>query len=569
MSDLHGADGVVVASVAARPGVGPFTDDTTERRVRPRLLVDAEDNHDNKAIVSAESSAAPACADSIMQELPTDTAIKIYATGVSPSYLMPWQVLQQRKWTGTGFVLQDRRIVTNAHVVHNATVLQIQKQNSPKKFRARVVCVAHDVDLALVTAIDESFWQDILPATFADGLPELYSEVKAVGFPQGGSTVCVTKGVVSRIDAHLYAHPTRCGIVWDSLNSPGNVIVLQIDAAINPGNSGGPTFDSKGKLVGVASSSISNAQNIGYIIPVSVLTLFLDEIKQTGRWSGISELGLSLRTLESDSLRQYLKMPSNTTGVLVDRVAPLGTLCGAIERGDVITQIDGHTVSNEGKVPIEVRGRKVFIPGDALVTTKAKGATTRFEILRDGETMELTAVATPIPPLMPRFHACDSLPEYLMVGGLVFTRLTVPLKHEYSEAVNAGTYGSVIFRSPTWDAGVKAYKKSPEHEVVILLRVLEHDINIGCPSHVRVLESVNNKEARSLSVVARIVAEALRGDERFVHFKLKHDGEEAESSVPDIVLERARIRSADDEICTRNHIRAFASESLLPFFEET
>ena len=107
-------------------------------------------------------------------QLPTEIAVKFYVTGVGPSYLSPWKVQGQSKWTvrpmlsqsilpaapppppsthapaashvlghlllqGTGFVLPDRRIMTNAHVVNNATVVQVQKQDIPKKYRARVL----------------------------------------------------------------------------------------------------------------------------------------------------------------------------------------------------------------------------------------------------------------------------------------------------------------------------------------------------------------------------------------------------------------------------------------------
>jgi len=505
--------------------------------------------------------------DAIEEKLPTQTVVKIYTTDISPSYLMPWQVLQQRKWTGTGFTLTQRRILTNAHVIENATVLQVQKQGNPKKWRSHAVCVAHDIDLAVITVEEDAFWTDLQPAEFATGLPELYSEVKAVGFPHGGSTVCVTKGVLSRIDAQLYVHPCLCGVAGDTQNSSGNVLVLQIDAAINPGNSGGPTFDSYGRVVGVASSGMPKAQNVGYIIPAGVAQLFLNEVSETGRWSGVSELGLTLRSLESDSLRQYLKMTQDATGVLVDRVAPLGALCGVMQSGDVITQIDGHDVSNEGKVPIEANGQKVFVPGDALVTKKAKGESTSFRILRDGSEQEISVVAIPIPPLAPRFHAYDCVPEYLVVGGLVFTKVTVPLKREYAEAAHARSLGTLQLRSAVWDAAIKAYKGDPDHEIVILLRILEHDVNIGCPSSARILEAVNDVVIHNLRELAQSIANALKGDDHFIRFRFKRD-DDTDSVVPDIVLERAKVHQANAEICSTNRINGFASENLREYFPE-
>merc|ERR1719230_1555647 len=108
----------------------------------------------------------------------------------------------------------------------------------------------------------------------------------------GGSTVCVTKGIVSRIDAQVYVHPIILGVQPGTRNSPGALLVLQIDAAINPGNSGGPAFDARGQVIGIASSGIPGQQNIGYIIPASIARMFVAEFTATGRWSGVSELGI-------------------------------------------------------------------------------------------------------------------------------------------------------------------------------------------------------------------------------------------------------------------------------------
>ena len=80
----------------------------------------------------------------------SDIVVKFHGTGVRPSYLSPWKVEGQKKWTGTGFILAQRLIMTNAHVVADATVLKVQKQDSPTKYRAVVLCIAHDLDLAIV-----------------------------------------------------------------------------------------------------------------------------------------------------------------------------------------------------------------------------------------------------------------------------------------------------------------------------------------------------------------------------------------------------------------------------------
>lgn len=502
--------------------------------------------------------------------LPTDVVVKVHGTGVRPSYLQPWQVKGQRSWTGTGFFVAGRRIMTNAHVVEDATVLQVTKQENPQKFRARVACVAHDIDLAIVVVDDERFWEGLPHASFEDVIPELYSEVKAVGFPTGGATVCVTKGIVSRIDAQVYVHPRILGVEANSRNSPGSVIVLQIDAAINPGNSGGPTFDKHGRVVGIASSGLPSQQNVGYIIPSSIAQMFVDEFDATGKWSGISEIGIEVVALESDSMRRYLRM-GDSKGVLVSDVATLGALHSHVREGDVVTHVDGKDVTNEGDIPFVAAGQKIFLAVDALVTQKPKGGSTTFRILREGKTMEVVAALAPIPPLAPRFHGYDCSPDFVLIGGIVFTRGTVPLKKEYLAARKAGY--PFIADSEVWDY-FDAYKESDDHEIVVLLTILKHDVNLGYGhEHVGVLKSFNDHEVRSLTSLARYYGEAMSASadaeaNEFLRFCMAEKGERRRSGGqprPDIVLERSKVAAADLEICATNHIRDVGSERMLPF----
>ena len=119
---------------------------------------------------------------------------------------------------------------------------------------------APDVDLALLEIIDEhreEFFggnQPNVPAiSFATDIPLLQSKVTVCGYPTGGSTICLTEGVVSRVDDRYFG------------SAQGTLHCLQIDAAINSGNSGGPCYGSDGTCVGVAfaKSSKKNSDNIG------------------------------------------------------------------------------------------------------------------------------------------------------------------------------------------------------------------------------------------------------------------------------------------------------------------
>ena len=151
--------------------------------------------------------------------------VKVFNVHSTPNYLMPWTNKPHRDSTGSGFCIEGRRIITNAHVVADTTHCQVRKHGEAIKFTARVVGISHECDLAMLAVEDEAFWAEVAPLPLGD-IPELQDGVTVVGYPTGGDNISVTGGVVSRVDFQQYAH------------GAANLLAVQIDAAINPGNSG-------------------------------------------------------------------------------------------------------------------------------------------------------------------------------------------------------------------------------------------------------------------------------------------------------------------------------------------
>ena len=158
-----------------------------------------------------------------------DSVIKIYTTQAEPDYFTPWRLLTPRQSSGSGAVIENSRILTNAHVVANASYVQAQKHNDPRRYQARVTFISHEADLALITVDDPEFFADLKALTIGD-LPEPLQEVSVYGYPIGGKTLSITKGILSRVEQQVYAHAGTY------------LLAGQIDAAINPGNSGGPVI---------------------------------------------------------------------------------------------------------------------------------------------------------------------------------------------------------------------------------------------------------------------------------------------------------------------------------------
>merc|ERR1712032_1637073 len=125
---------------------------------------------------------------------------------------------------------------------------------------------------------------------------------------------------------------------------------IQIDAAINSGNSGGPVFNQCGECLGMAFQSLGadKAENIGYVIPTVVITHFLNDLLQHGKYTGFPTLGIETQTMENATLREAFGMEPKQKGLLVSRVAPTSAVAKLLHPGDVLLSFDGETIANDG-----------------------------------------------------------------------------------------------------------------------------------------------------------------------------------------------------------------------------
>jgi S1-C subfamily serine protease len=144
-----------------------------------------------------------------------DSIIKIYTTQAAPDYFTPWRLLTPRQSSGSGSVIDGNRILTNAHVVANASYVQAQKHNDPRRYLARVTFISHEADLALITVDEPGFFSDLKALSIGD-LPEPLQEVSVYGYPIGGKTLSITKGILSRVEQQVYAHAGAYLLAWSN-----------------------------------------------------------------------------------------------------------------------------------------------------------------------------------------------------------------------------------------------------------------------------------------------------------------------------------------------------------------
>ncbi len=375
--------------------------------------------------------------------------VKIFTVYQTFSYLEPWNESVGRA-TGSGCIVEGNRILTNAHVVANRTYLEVQKYGERKRHRARVLFVSHQADLALLTVEDEHFFDGVRPLTF-DALPYIRQEVAVYGFPSGGNTLSVTKGIVSRIEHHRYTH------------SGESFLAIQVDAAINPGNSGGPAM-SEGRIVGVVMQSRKKSQNIGYLVPVPVIRHFLEDVSD-GKYDGFAEIGIMTENLESPTLKAMYGLDENQTGQLVLYVTFNSEAAGRIRPGDILTSIDGHPIQDDGTVefrPGEYTAFKYYVDLHQRYETVTLG------VIRAGKAFDvrLRLRHTVDDFLMVDTFRYDRRPSFFIYGGYVFSPLNANL-------LRASKYKSSLrYFTTKWPT-------KERREIVVLLKVLASDVSIG------------------------------------------------------------------------------------------
>jgi len=410
--------------------------------------------------------------------------VKVFCVKTEPNYSMPWQMKRQTSSTGSGFVIAGKRIITNAHCVAYQSSVRVRKHGSAEKYTAKVLAVGHTCDLAILTVEEESFWKDIQTVLEFGGIPNLQEAVTTVGYPTGGDNISVTKGVVSRIEETYYSH--GCS----------RLLAIQVDAAINAGNSGGPAL-MEGKVVGVCFETLTNAENIGYIIPVPIIEHFLMDIQRPASLTGFCDIGIQVQGMESEVLRRSMGMVSGQTGILINKMAPLAPTAQVVRIDDVLLEIDGIPVGNDGTIPFR-DGERVSFKYELL--KKFVGDKISLTLLRHRSIMKIDVDLATYQYLCPvQLH--DIIPSYVIFAGFVFQVLSQPyLSNEWGKDWKKKAPIKMV------DHHIYHLKEFKDQELVVISQILVNEVNVGYSAcSPALVTSFNGEKILNLKHLARLI----------------------------------------------------------------
>jgi serine protease Do len=272
---------------------------------------------------------------------------------------------QAERSLGSGVIVDKRGyILTNNHVIDQATKIQVQLNGDPTKYTAKVVGTDDQTDLAVIK-IDAGKELPVARLGNSDGV-QVGDWVLAIGSPFGLQAT-VTAGIISAKDR------TGMGGQFQRF--------LQTDAAINPGNSGGPLVDMAGEVIGINTAIITGSrgyEGVGFAMPSTTAINVYDQIISKGRVTRGS-IGVSFREdLGTNAIT--LKELGAPYGVVIMGVQPGSPAEKAgLKGGDVITSVNGHAVKS---------GNDLVNP----IAQAAVGSKVQLAYVRDGKSHETTAV---------------------------------------------------------------------------------------------------------------------------------------------------------------------------------
>jgi len=269
---------------------------------------------------------------------------------------------------GSGFVIsKDGYIVTNNHVVQDMDEIRVRFMDG-SELEAEVIGRDPKTDIALLKVDPDGKILETIALGDSDAIRP-GDWVVAIGNPFGLAHT-VTAGIVSAKHRREVS-PSQTQSYDD---------FIQTDAAINPGNSGGPLIDLRGRVVGINTAIRSNANTIGFSVPINQAKQILPQLRADGRvtrgWLGVQIQGVTKQIAENFELEE-------ARGALVSQVLPDTPAAeGGIERGDVIIEFNGEEINEWKDLPLVVANTPVETKAKVVVVRDGKKKNFRIKIGR-------------------------------------------------------------------------------------------------------------------------------------------------------------------------------------------
>ncbi|HWP80797.1 MAG TPA: trypsin-like peptidase domain-containing protein [Candidatus Acidoferrum sp.] len=266
---------------------------------------------------------------------------------------------------GSGVIMtEDGKIITNNHVIEGATTITVRLSDGTE-YEATVLGADRPTDLAVLQIKADG----LKAAAFGDSDKLIQGEIAvAIGSPLGlefeGSS---TQGIISATSR--------------TIEVDGRTMeLIQTDAAINPGNSGGALVNGNGEVIGINSVKIvsSDTEGLGFAIPTNLALPIAEQLIDNGYVTGRPSIGITVEDISAMEA-QFYRVPQGPLVQLVDPSS--GAAKAGIQAGDIITAIDGKTVTSYAELE---SAKQTYEPGDTVtISVYRNGSTLDFKVTLD------------------------------------------------------------------------------------------------------------------------------------------------------------------------------------------
>lgn len=426
----------------------------------------------------------------------------------------PWKQTPISKEGGYGCAVGPYEILTTAENVMNATFVQARCYAQNEYIPVTIKIVDYELNLCLLEIDKNAVEKPLTPLSFK----EIYPKGKMI------SSYWLSSG------GHLTnARSTldRAEMQYSDISFVRNLYFLVTNVSRPFGD--GEVCSFENDTIGIAAWGTDSDSGI---IPAETINKFLSHSKED-TYNGFGPVGFETYELLDPTMRKYLKMPDDIKhGIYVSDVHTLGTGCKELKPKDVILSIDGHDINPYGRYLHDQYDRISF---QHILLTRKNGDMIPFEIFRDGKKTNISVQARNFAAndMMIPYYQYKKKPEYIVIGGYVFMKLTKDYLTMWGEdwAGKVPPHLYYYYRE-------KSFKPTEERkEVIVLSYVLPAEINLGYQQLSRlVVSSVNGKKVTDFQDI--LDAYSNTADSEFIVF-------EFEMNSPTLVIPKAELNMAN------------------------
>ncbi len=426
----------------------------------------------------------------------------------------PWKNKDISEGFGVGCAVSGNEVLTTAYNVANAAFIRAQKADRNEYISAKIKVIDYESNLALIELDSNSLGKPLVPLVFC----EKYKKGAGVNFYwlSASGQMYNGRGFLDRASV-------------DNSSISFSRMLTFVAAGVSDRTGSGQLYCLDNKPLGIACWGNENKE--AGIIPAKVINRFLADARD-GKYNGTGMTGFEVTRLLEPAMRKYLKMPDEIqNGVYVSSVYTIGTGSDVLRKGDVLLNIDEFDINPYGKFKHPEFDQLIF---DYLITNKTAGEKIAFEVWRDSKKQKIETLVKNfnVSDMLVPWYEFDRQPEYIIIGGCVFQKLTK-------------TY--LTARGEDWQGKVEphiydyllnqAFKPTEQRkQIIILSYCLPANINLGYHGlNQMVVDSINGMKINSMKDIPQALA--LKPQEKYhvIEFEMEQ---------PTIVLDRSQLDSA-------------------------